>query len=71
MLKRIYVLSPTEKGRRQVRRRRQLIGDMVRVQSCIKAELQFFELEIAKPTGSWTKIYLSNLKRVKIGDKWE
>lgn len=54
-----------------MRRRRQLIGDMVRVQSRIKAELQFFELEIGKPTGSWTKIYLSNLKRVKIGDKWE
>lgn len=71
MLKRIHVPSPEERGHRQVtRRRRQLVGDRVRVQNRIKAELQFFGIEIVKPSGPWTKIYLSNLKRVNLCNKW-
>lgn len=71
MLKKIYIPTSEERNHRQViRRRRQLIGDRIRVQNRIKAELRFFGIEIGKPTGAWTKIYLSNLKRVNLGDKW-
>lgn len=71
MLKKIYVPTPEERGYRQViRRRRQLIADRVRVQNRIKAELRFFGIDIGKPIGPWSKIYLSNLKRVNLGDKW-
>ena len=71
MLKKIYVPTPEERGHRQViRRRRQLIGDRVRVQNRIKAELRFFGIDIGKPTGPWSKVYICNLKRVNLGNNW-
>ena len=64
---------PTEKERyhRQViRRRRQLIGDRIRSQSRIKAELQLHGLNLSAPHGKWTKIYLGNLGRIRFNNRW-
>jgi transposase len=50
MLRRVWVLSQQERYHRQVvRRRRQLIGDRVRVQNRIKSELQFYGIELVGP----------------------
>ena len=71
LLKRVWV--PTEKQRyhRQViRRRRQLIGDRIRSQSRIKAELQLHGLNLSAPHGKWTKIFLGNLGRIRFNNRW-
>jgi transposase len=71
LLKRVWV--PTEKQRyhRQViRRRRQLIGDRIRSQSRIKAELQLHGLNLSAPHGKWTKIFLRNLDRIRFNNRW-
>ena len=52
MLRRVWVPSQQERYHRQVvRRRRQLIGDRVRVQNRIKSELQFYGVELVGPRG--------------------
>ena len=64
---------PTEKERyhRQVIRRRcQLIGDRIRSQSRIKAELQLHGLNLSAPHGKWTKIFLGNLGRIRFNNRW-
>ncbi|WP_447982971.1 IS110 family transposase [Nitrospira sp. Nam74] len=71
LLKQVWV--PDEEGRmhRQViRRRRQLIGDRVRTQNRIKAELRFYGIELPEPTGPWTRIYLQNLQRLRFSTAW-
>jgi len=71
LLKRVWVPSAEERCQRQViRRRRQLIGDRVRTQNRIKAELRFYGIEIAEPRGPWTKAYVENLHRLRFGNRW-
>lgn len=71
LLKEVWVPSPEELAHRQVvRRRRQLIGDRVRTQNRIKAELRFFGIEIASPRGHWSQRFVENLSRVKPEDHW-
>ena len=71
LLKRVWVPTEKERYHRQViRRRRQLIGDRIRAQSRIKAELQLHGLNISAPHGKWTKIYLGNLGRIRFNDRF-
>jgi transposase len=70
-LKEVWVPSEQERYQRQViRRRRQLIGDLVRTQNRIKAELRFFGIEIPEPTGRWSGTYMTNLRRLQFCDRW-
>ena len=71
LLKAIAVPSEEERYHRQVvRRRRQLIGDRVRTQNRIKAELPFYGVPLASPRGKWSKTYLANLHRLRFGNRW-
>ena len=71
MLKRVWVLTEKERYHRQViRRRRQLIGDRIRSQSRIKAELQLHGLNLSAPHGKWTKIFLGNLGRIRFNNRF-
>ena len=71
LLKQVYVPTVKERYHRQViRRRRQLVGDRVRVQNRIKAELRLNGLNLPEPKGKWTQIYFANLCRVKFPDRW-
>ena len=71
LLKQIYVPSKKERFHRQViRRRRQIVRDRVRVQNRIKAELNFYGIELPAPRGKWTKVYFANLCRIKFRNKW-
>jgi transposase len=71
LLKEVWVPSEEERYQRQViRRRRQLIGDRVRTQNRIKAELRFYGIEIPEPTGRWSRAYMTNLRRLQLRDRW-
>lgn len=71
LLKEVYVPTVKERYHRQViRRRRQLIGDRVRVQNRIKAELRLNGINFPEPMGKWTEIYFTNLCRIKFPDRW-
>ncbi len=71
MLKRVWVPTEKERYHRQViRRRRQLIGDRIRTQSRIKAELRLYGIDIPEPQSKWTKIYLGNLGRIRFNNRW-
>ena len=71
LLKRVWVPTEKERYHRQViRRRRQLIGDRIRAQSRIKAELQLHGINLSAPHGKWTKIYLGNLGRIRFKNRW-
>lgn len=71
LLKRVWVPSEEERYHRQVIRRRcQLVGDRVRVQNRIKAELRFYGIELADPRGKWTLVYVDNLRRLKFNNHW-
>jgi transposase len=71
LLKRIFVPNKQECYHRQVvRRRRQLIGDRIRVQNRIKSELCFYGIDLLDPTGKWTKKYLENLVRFRFEDRF-
>jgi len=71
MLKRVWVPSPEERSQRQViRRRRQLIGDRVRTQNRVKAELRFYGIDLPAPTGQWSKAYLANLQQLVFKSCW-
>ena len=71
LLKRIFVPSRQECYHRQVsRRRRMLIGDRVRVQNRIKAELRFYGINLKEPVGKWTKGYVENLERIRFPDRF-
>ena len=71
LLKQVYVPTEEELFHRQVlRRRTQLIQDRVRTQNRIKAELRFYGIDIPSPRGKWSLIYLSNLKRIRFGNRW-
>jgi transposase len=71
MLKRVWVPTQEERYHRQViRRRRQLVGDRIRTQSRIKAELRLYGIALPEPTGRWTHIYLRNLGRIRFKNRW-
>jgi len=71
LLKRVWVPSEAERGHRQVlRRRSQLIGDRVRTQNRIKAELRYYGIELDEPRGKWSKVYVENLRRLRLADRW-
>jgi len=71
MLRRVWVPSQQERYHRQVvRRRRQLIGDRVRVQNRIKSELQFYGVELAGPRAPWPRVYVEKLWCIRFGDRW-
>ena len=71
MLKRVWVPSVEERYHRQVvRRRRQLIGDRVRTQNRIKAELRFYGMEVAEPRGPWTRGYVERLWCIRFNNPW-
>lgn len=71
MLKAVWV--PSREGvchRQVIRRRRQLVGDRVRVQNRIKSEMRFYGLELPAASRAWSAAYVSNLGRVKLGDRY-
>jgi transposase len=71
MLKRVWVPTLQERYHRQViRRRRQLIGDRVRTQNRIKAELRFYGVEIIEPRGPWPRTYVERLWCIRFGNRW-
>jgi transposase len=71
MLRGIWVPSQQERYHRQVvRRRRQLIGDRVRVQNRIKSELQFYGIALVGPRGPWPRAYVERLWCIRFGDRW-
>jgi transposase len=71
MLKRVWVPRLEERYYRQVtRRRRQLIGDRVRAQNRIKAELRFYGVEIGETRGPWTRSYVGRLWSIRFGNRW-
>ncbi len=71
LLKKVWVPSEEERYHRQViRRRRQLVGDRVRVQNRIKAELRFYGIELANVVGKWTREYVENLRRLSFNNRW-
>jgi transposase len=71
MLRRVWIPTEKERYHRQVtRRRRQLVGDRIRTQSRIKAELKLYGIDLPEPDGKWTKIYLGNLGRIRFNNRW-
>ena len=71
MLRRVWVPRLEERYHRQVtRRRRQLIGDRVRVQNRIKSELQFYGVELVGPRGPWPRVYVERLWSIRFGNRW-
>lgn len=71
LLKRVWVPTEEERYHRQViRRRRQLVGDRVRVQNRIKAELRFYGVELPDVVGKWTRGYVENLRRLRFNNRW-
>lgn len=71
LLKRVYVLSETERNHRQViRTRRQLINDRKRKQNQIKSFMAQYGLELPKEQGAWTKRFVWHLKRIRFNDRW-
>jgi transposase len=70
-LKRIYVPTPAERAAREVsRRRRQLIGDRMRVQCRIKAALTAAGLALPMPRGKWSTQFRANLGLITLHDHW-
>ena len=71
LLKSIWVPSVEERFHRQViRRRRQLVGDRVRTQNRIKSELYFYGIDLPTPRSKWSRVYFSNLQRIKFNNHW-
>lgn len=71
MLKAIWVPSAEECYHREViRRRRQLVWDRVRVQHRITSVLYFYGIEVAKPRGRWSGVYVTDLCNLRFGDRY-
>ena len=72
MLKKVWVPSPKQLSHRQViRRRRQLLGDRVRVQHRIKSELRFFGIIFSESNVNWSKTVLRWLKAIRFEDHFQ
>jgi transposase len=71
LLKEVHVPTEEERRHRQVfRRRRQLVEDRVRTQHRIKSELRFFGIGIPDTSGPFGRRYISNLRRLRLGDRF-
>lgn len=71
LLKKVWVPSEEARFHRQViRRRRQLVGDRVRVQNRIKAELYFHGIDVTAPMGKWTNDFYETLKAIEFNNRW-
>lgn len=71
MLKGVWVPDESQRGHRQVlRRRRQLVQDRVRLQSRIKGELALHGLTVCSGPGRWTGPLLERLRQVRLADPW-
>lgn len=71
LLRANWVPDPELRGHRQVLRRRcQLMGDRVRLQSRIKAELMFYGVDISGHTKRWSKRWVDGLWQIPLGDEF-
>jgi transposase len=72
MLKEVWVPNPKQLAHRQVtRRRRQLIGDRVRVQHRIKSELRCFGFPVPVSRGPWSRTLVRWLKAIRFPDYYQ
>lgn len=72
LLKGIWIPSKEQRTHREVERRRQkLVQDRVRVQSRIKAQLQFYGMRVENPPGPWSQRYFRELRSVSWNDRWQ
>lgn len=71
MLRSVWVPDLTQRGHRQVlRRRRQLVEDRTRLQSRIKAELALHGLSVGTGRGCWSGRVVAALEAVRLPDDW-
>ncbi len=69
LLKSVYVPSEANlQQRKLIRHRRQLMGNRVRVQNRIKAELSFHGQKLSSDQGSWTQSFLLELTNLAQSD---
>jgi transposase len=72
LLKGIWIPSQEQRIHRDVLRRRQkLVEDRVRVQSRIKAQLQFYGIPVETASGLWSKHYIRALSSLTWTDRWQ
>jgi transposase len=72
LLKSLWIPSEERRIHRDVLRRRQkLVEDRVRVQSRIKAQLQFYGVQAENPPGPWSQRYFRELSSVRWKDRWQ
>lgn len=72
LLKEVWVPNPQQLAHRQViRRRRQFIGDRVRVQHRIKSELRCFGFPLPGSRGPWSVSLVRWLKAVRFQDHYQ
>ena len=72
MLKGIWVPGPERRTHRDVLRRRQkLISDRVRVQSRVKALLQFYGIRVDGASRKWSQRYVRALRSLTWTDRWQ
>jgi transposase len=71
LLKGVYVPTTEELAHRSLaRRRRQVIGDRVRVQHRIKAELRLYGVDLLQESkGKWSQTYASRLRALRFADR--
>lgn len=71
LLRSNWVPDYQQRCHRQVLRRRcQLMGDRVRLQSRIKAELRFYGIEIGSQRGRWSRRWVDELWRISLSDSF-
>lgn len=72
LLKAVWVPDPEARRHRQVlRRRRQLVGDRIRIQCRIKSELACFGLPLPETQGKWSQAFEQHLWQLRFGDRWQ
>lgn len=72
LLKAVWVPDPEARSHRQVlRRRRQLVGDRIRLQCRIKSELACFGLPVPEIQGKWTQTFEQHLWQIRFADRWQ
>jgi transposase len=70
MLKEVWVPPVEQLAHRQaLRRRRQLIGDRVRVQQRIKSELSFLGIPVERNRDPWTTCFVNRLEELRFEDQ--
>lgn len=72
LLKAVWVPDAEARSHRQVlRRRRQLVGDRIRLQCRIKSELACFGLPFPEIQGKWTQTFEQHLWQIRFADRWQ